>query len=197
MDNGADGRSDFGTAYLLPCLAAIDGGNGGVASGTVLTKVIHLATQVLHLTTLGVPCPTVPNRLSFDPILLGHKEDTDKIGSCACAQTGKGCVEGLLTKEELDFLDSERVVGFVGSSLAIFSRTEEEEESDPGEVADGLLTVGVGLVGLLEGLEDGDCNGTELGRNRVLFHVGCKLSSQEKSDLAQIVILGGRRPPRL
>ena len=97
---------------------------------------------------------------------------------------------GLLTKEELDVLDSERVVGFVGSSLAIFSRTEEEEESDPGEVADGLLTVGVGLVGLLEGLEDGDCNGTELGRNRVLFHVGCKLSSQEKSDLAQLVVLG-------
>ena len=72
-----DGRSDFGTAYLLPCLADIDIGNGCVFVGTVMDNISHSETQGLHRTTLGVPCPNVPNKFSFDPILMGRKEETD------------------------------------------------------------------------------------------------------------------------
>ena len=37
-DDGADGHGDFSTVYLLPCLALLDGVNGGVAGGAILEK---------------------------------------------------------------------------------------------------------------------------------------------------------------
>ena len=46
------------------------------------------------------------------------------------------------------------------------------------------------MVGIVEGLEDGDWNGTESGRRRFLLHVGCKLSSQTKSELSHLVVPG-------
>ena len=78
MYNGAYGRGDFGNAYLLPCLAALDGGNGGVSGGAIMAKVSHFSTQGRRQTTFGVPCPTVPNRFSFDPFLLGLRDNTEK-----------------------------------------------------------------------------------------------------------------------
>ena len=44
------------------------------------------------------------------------------------------------------------MVTCVGNSLEIFSWTEEEGESDPGEFVDGLLMRGAGLIGLAKGL---------------------------------------------
>ena len=125
MYNGAYGRGDFGNAYLLPCLAALDGGNGGVSGGAIMAKVSHFSTQGRRQTTFGVPCPTVPNRFSFDPFLLGLRDNTEKIYSCACVRTGRGRVERLVPEEELDVIYVERVVGCVSDSLAIFSRMEE------------------------------------------------------------------------
>ena len=46
-----------------------------------------------------------------------------------------GVVE-MLSNEELDVLETEGVLGGVGTALAAFDWTEEEEEGDSGEVAD-------------------------------------------------------------
>ena len=72
----------------------------------------------------------------------------------------------------------------VATPLAIFSWTEEEEESNTGEIIDGLVRLGSGLVGLIKGLEGRDLNGADLGRRRVLICVGRELVSQDKVELA-------------
>ena len=46
------------------------------------------------------------------------------------------------------------MVGGVCAASAVLAWLEEEEESDPGQVADSLLACGASLVGGVEGLED-------------------------------------------
>ena len=69
----------------------------------------------------------MPSKFSFDPILMGYKEEAEKSAFCACVQTGGARVEWLIPKEEMDVLEAERLVDIFSTQLAIFSRTEKEE----------------------------------------------------------------------
>ena len=118
---GAGGRSDFGSVGLLPFMLFLDGSDGGVAGGAVPEKVRHLVAQGHHRITLEVPCTSVPDWFSFDPIILGRKQETDKIFLYACVRTGGGRVEMLPPEEELNVFYAKGVTRSVGPPSTIFS----------------------------------------------------------------------------
>ena len=62
----------------------------------------------------------------------------------------------MIANEELDFPESERCGGCVGAALALLSRSQQEEECDPGEVGDGLLAVSATLCVGVQGVENVD-----------------------------------------
>ena len=59
----------------------------------------------------------------------------------------------MLADEELDISEEEKMVGDAGAAPEVFSWSEEEEESDPCQVPDCLLSVRATLVGGVKGLE--------------------------------------------
>ena len=94
------------------------------------------------------------DRLSLDSVLLGREEDTGKV--CLCEDVVGCCcgVVGLLSNEELDAPESERVVGGISAAFAVLAGPEEEEEGNLGEVADGNVYLGSSLDGGVQGLDD-------------------------------------------
>ena len=128
--------------------------------------------------------------IPLDTIFLCGEEKAEKfcLGSCGWDCGGQGSIEGILGDEELEVSEKEKMVVGVGASPAVFSHPEEEEESNPGQVADCLLAVGADLVGGVQGLEDGD--GTDLRWWVILFGVCGELPSQPKVELAQLVVPG-------
>ena len=66
----------------------------------------------------------------------------------------------------------------IGAAPALLSWPEENEERDPGQVADFLLVVCSALVGRVEDLEEGDRDGADLCQWGVLFCLGGELSAQ-------------------
>ena len=89
----------------------------------------------------------------------------------------------------MDVLDSERVVGGISFALVVFSRTEEEEESDPGKVADGLLIGGSAMIGGVQDAEVVDGYGEEYFRRRAFLIVDRELLSHPKVDFPQPVVM--------
>ena len=81
------------------------------------------------------------------------------------------------------------MVGGVCAAPAVLAWTEEEEESNPGQVADSLLARGASLLGGFKGLEDGDWDGADPCWWWVLLGVDGKLPGQPKVELAQLVVL--------
>ena len=82
----------------------------------------HRAATVQPWGCPVLPCPTGFTLTLFFWVVKRRL----KIGSCACARTGRVRVERLPPEEELDVLEAERVVNCVSSSLEIFSHPEEE-----------------------------------------------------------------------
>ena len=70
------------------------------------------------------------NQSPLDNVLLGCEQEADKISRIDHG-VGRCCnVVGLLSNEELYILDPEGVLESVGTALAVFAWTEEEEEGD-------------------------------------------------------------------
>ena len=90
-------------------------------------KVCHLATHGCHRTPLGMAGSAMSDRLPLDSVLMRCEKKTDEV--CLCENiSGSSCgVVGLLSNEELDALESKRVVGGVCAALAVLAGPEEEE----------------------------------------------------------------------
>ena len=66
------------------------------------------------------------NKSPLDSVLLGCKKEVDKVGLIEHGVERCCGVVGLMNNEEIDVLDTEGVLGSVGTSLAVFVWTEEE-----------------------------------------------------------------------
>ena len=73
---------------------------------------------------------------SFDAIFLRYKEEANEGGGGTGGRGGCGGLGGLDFHKELDVAKGERGGDGVCPAGAVFSGSEEEEESDPGEVYD-------------------------------------------------------------
>ena len=82
------------------------------------SKVYHLATNGRHWTPLGVDGAAVSNRFTLYSVLLGCGQEANEV--CLCENgIGQRCgIVGLLSNEELDVPEPERVVGGIGASFA-------------------------------------------------------------------------------
>ena len=76
------------------------------------------------------------NRFSFYIIFLRCKEEANKGGGSAGGRGGCGGLDGLGSHEELDVTKVERGGECVCYLVVVFTRSEEEEESDSGKVCD-------------------------------------------------------------
>ena len=84
-------------------------------------------------------CCAVSNRLPFDAILLRRKEEANKGGGGAGGGGSCGGLGGLTPHEELDVVQVEKGRDGVGPAGVVFPGSEEEEESDPGEVCNSVV----------------------------------------------------------
>ena len=115
--------------------------------------------------------------------VLCGEEEAEKVFTFSCGQAcgGRGCIEGLLVDEELEVSEEGKMVCSVGAAPAVPPWPEEEEEEiNPGQVADRLLLAGAALVGGFKGLEDGDGDGADSRWWGVLFDVCGDLLAQLK-----------------
>ena len=132
-------------------------------------------------------CCAVSNRLPFDAILLRRKEEANKGGGGAGGGGSCGGLGGLTTQKELDVAQVERGRDSVGPASAVSPGSEEEEESDPGEVCDSLVCWGATFGDSVHVVGDGDREGADSSGGRIFFRIGLKLSSQAKVDGAHAV----------
>ena len=82
----------------------------------------------------------VSNGLPFDSILLRRKEEANKGGGGAGGGGSRGGLGGLITHKELYVAQVERGSDSVGPAGAVFPGLKEEEERDPGEVYNSLVS---------------------------------------------------------
>ena len=83
-----------------------------------------MATHGRHWTLLGVESVAVSNRFPLDAVLLGCEHEAAKV-VLSKHGAGRRCgVVGILYNEELDVLDTEGVLGGVGTALAVFACLE-------------------------------------------------------------------------
>ena len=76
------------------------------------------------------------NHFPLYAVLQGCEQEADKVGLMEHS-VGRCCgVVGLLSNEELDIIDTEGVLGGVGTVLAVFTWPEGVKEGDTVEVAD-------------------------------------------------------------
>ena len=86
----------------------------------------------------------------------------------------------MLSNEELDVLEPEEVLGGVGTALAVFAWTEEEEDCNPGEVADCNIYCGSSLGDGVQVLDDAAMEGPHSCWRIILLLVRCQLAHQLK-----------------
>ena len=80
------------------------------------------------------------------------------------------------------------MLGGVGTDLAVFAWPEEEEEGDPGEIAEGDISWCGSLDGSVQGLYTADREGLHSCWGRILLLVGRQLASQAKFELPHSVV---------
>ena len=90
----------------------------------------------------------------------------------------------------MDIPEPERVVGVIGASFSKLDGPEEEEEGDPGEVADGNVSLSGSLGGGIQGLDDVNQEGLHSYWRRILLLIGRQLVSQPKVDFFHAVVAG-------
>ena len=100
----------------------------------------------------------------------------------------------MITHEELYDVQVEGGGDGVGPAGAVFPGSKEEEESDPGEVCNSLVSWGDTFGGGVHAVEGGDGEGADSSRGRIFFRVGFKLSSQAKVDGAHDIESWDRGP---
>ena len=84
-----------------------------------------METHGSHWTVLGVDTVFMSNQFFLDDVLLCYEKEADKVD---LSEHGVGhClgIVGLLYNEELYVLDTEGVLGGVGTALVVFTWTEE------------------------------------------------------------------------
>ena len=87
-------------------------------------------------------CFVMYDGISFNSVLLGCEEESDKGGVSAGDWVRvDGIVKGA-PDAELNVLDSERGGYFICASLEVLSWMKEEETCDPGQVCNIMLTGG-------------------------------------------------------
>ena len=91
-------------------------------------KLCHLATHGRHWTPLGVAGAAVSNLFAPDTVLLGCEQEADKFGLSEHVVGRCRSVVELLYNEELNVLESERVMDSVGTALSVFAWAEEEKK---------------------------------------------------------------------
>ena len=84
----------------------------------------------------------------------------------------------------------EGVRGGVGATLAVFAWPEEEEEGDPGEIADGNVSCSGSLGGVVQGLYNADMEGSYSCWREILLLIGRQLASQPKVKLTHVIVPG-------
>ena len=89
----------------------------------------------------------VSNRFPLDTVLLGCEQEADEVGLSEHGVGRRCVVVGLLSNKESDVFEPEGVLGGVGTTLAVFTWAGEEEEDDPGEIADRDVSYGGYLDG--------------------------------------------------
>ena len=95
-----------------------------------------------------------------------------------------------MSNEELGVLEPEGVPGGVGTALVLFAWPEEEEEGDPGEIADGNVSCGGSLCGGVQGLDNADREEPQSCWRRILIMIERQLGSQPKIELLHAVVSG-------
>ena len=179
---------DLTPSDLVPTVGVPHSGDWCVNSVSVMLKVCHSETHGCHRTPLGVDGFTVTYGITLYTIILHGEEHTEKI---FLNEDYVGLYDGivrLLSNEELYILDLECVVGSVVPSSELFSRSQEEEEGNPGEISYGELIGCHDLGGFVEGLDDAYWEGVDSYRRRFRLSVGSELSSQEKVELYKSVV---------
>ena len=78
---------------------------------------------------------------------MRRKEEANKGGGGAGGGGSCGGLGGLITHEELYVAQFERDSDGVGPAGAVFPGSKEEEESNPGEVCDSLVSWGATFGG--------------------------------------------------
>ena len=114
-----------------------------------MAKVRHLVMQNRHRTRLVVDGAAMSDRLPLNSVLLSGEEDTGKVGMGGYGCGGRGGVVMLVPGEESYVAQGEVVWGGVCSILAVFSWTQEVNESETGEISDDLLSGCALLVGFV------------------------------------------------
>ena len=146
-------------------------------------KLCHLATHGRHWTPLGVAGAAVSNLFAPDTVLLGCEQEADKVGLSEHVVGRCRSVVELLYNEELNVLESERVMDSVGTALSVFAWAEEEKKGKPDEIADGDVSCGGSLGGSIQGLDNADMERPHSCWRRILLLIGCQLASQAKVKL--------------
>ena len=78
----------------------------------------------------GVAGAAVYNRSPFDTVFLCCEQESDEVGLSEHG-VGRCCgVVGVLSNEELVFLEPEGVLDSFSTAFAVFARPEEQEEGD-------------------------------------------------------------------
>ena len=79
------------------------------ASGSVALEVCDKATQCCHRTALRISGSSVDYGFSLDTIFLCGEQEADEVGTDSHDRScgGRGCVEGLLSYEELEVSEEE------------------------------------------------------------------------------------------
>ena len=87
----------------------------------MVSKLCHLETHDRYRKPLGVAGATMSNQLPLDAVLLGYEQEDGEVGQ---SENGVGRlrgVVGLLSNEELEVLETEGVLGGIGTALAVFA----------------------------------------------------------------------------
>ena len=99
------------------------------------------------------------NRFPFDDVLLDCEQEA---GEVVLSEHGVGRrhdIAGMLSNDGSDILEPEGMMGSVSTALEVYAWSEEEEEGDSGEIADGNVSSVGSLGGDVQGLDNHDREG--------------------------------------
>ena len=96
----------------------------------------------------------------------------------------------MLSNDGSDILEPEGMMGSVSTALEVYAWSEEEEEGDSGEIADGNVSCGGLLGGGVQGLYNADREGPHSCWRRILLLMARQLASHPRVNLPHAVVSG-------
>ena len=130
----------------------------------------------------------VSNRYLIDVVLLGCEQEADEVGLIKHGVRHRCGVEGLLSNEELEVLETEGVLGGVVTALAVSDWLEEGKKGDPGKIDDGDISCGGSLGGCVQGLDNSGRKGPYSCWRIILLLIGRQLVFHPKFELPHAVV---------